>query len=214
MESKNSENVHLVVSGGIGVGKTTFCKNISENFNNIKPFFEPVENNEYLNLFYEDKYKYSFPMQIYLLNYRFQQHQKIMNTTFSIQDRCIYEDTIFAKMLYEGVFMEKLDYETYKHLFSNMSSFLKQPDLIIYLDVKPEIALRRIKNRNRDCEKNITLEYITSLHKGYENWIKDIETKIPVLRIPWDSFIPIDEVVESINCILKNNNKNTISKKE
>lgn len=213
MESKISENVHLVVSGGIGVGKTTFCKNISENFN-IKPFFEPVENNEYLNLFYEDKYKYSFPMQIYLLNHRFQQHQKIMNTTFSIQDRCIYEDTIFAKMLYEGVFMEKLDYETYKHLFSNMSSFLKQPDLIIYLDVKPEIALRRIKNRNRDCEKNITLEYITSLHKGYENWIKDIETKIPVLRIPWDPFIPIDEVVESINCILKNNNKNTISKKE
>ena len=207
-----SDHTHIVISGGIGVGKTTLITNISNEYRLI-PFFEPVDKNEYLPLFYGNKNKYSFQMQIYLLNYRFRQHQLILSHKYTIQDRCIYEDTIFAKMLSESGYMEKLDYETYKNLLLNMSKFLNSPDLIVYLDITPEIALERIKKRNRECEKNITLEYLTSLHKGYDEWITVIEDTIPVLRIPWEHFIKTEDVMKLINDKLGEYNKNTIYKK-
>ena len=68
-------------------------------------------------------------------------------------------------MLRESKMMEELDFQTYRSLFQNMSNFLHRPDLIIYLDVKPEIALERIKNRSRNCETNIPLEYLKDLQK-------------------------------------------------
>ena len=66
--------------------------------------------------------KYGFAMQIYLLNKRFKQQQEIIwNGKGGVQDRTIYEDSIFAKMLRDAGLMEERDYETYVSLFQNMS---------------------------------------------------------------------------------------------
>lgn len=84
--------------------------------------YEPVIENSYLADFYSDMKAYSFRLQVYLLNRRFEQHQKIIwGSMGGIQDRTIYEDTIFAKMLMDSGLMEKRDYETYVSLFRNMS---------------------------------------------------------------------------------------------
>lgn len=69
-----------------------------------------------------------------------------------VQDRTIYEDTVFAKVLKEEGNMEPREYETYRSLFSNMSNFMKKPNLIVHLDVSPEESLRRIEMRSRGCE--------------------------------------------------------------
>jgi deoxyadenosine kinase len=60
--------------------------------------YEDVEGNSYLSDFYKDQAKYSFQLQIYLLNQRFRQHQQIIWTGGGVQDRTIYEDTVFAKV--------------------------------------------------------------------------------------------------------------------
>ena len=157
---------HIIgISGIIGVGKSTLSKNLGNElgFNVIK---EPVETNEYLSSFYNDMKKYSFPMQIYLLNARFKQHQQMVwSDNSSIQDRTIYEDVIFAKMLHESNMIEDLDFKTYIELFNNMSNFLHRPDIILYLDVNPEIAIKRINSRSRNCESGISLEYLQALKK-------------------------------------------------
>jgi deoxyadenosine kinase len=176
------------ISGIIGVGKSTLTNSLGEElgFNIIK---EPVETNEYLSEFYRNMSKYSFPMQVYLLNHRFKQHQQMVwSDNSSIQDRTIYEDVIFAKMLRESNMMEALDFKTYVDLFNNMSNFLHRPDLILYLDVEPEEALRRVNERSRGCESGLTLQYLQDLKKGYEDWLDDIKDRIPVIRLDWNTY--------------------------
>ena len=94
---------HIIgVSGIIGAGKSRFTKALAK-LRGYDAYFEPVEENPYLAKFYEDKAKYGTIMQIYLLNERFNQHQQmIWSKNHAIQDRTIYEDVIFAKMLRES----------------------------------------------------------------------------------------------------------------
>jgi deoxyadenosine kinase len=189
----------IAVSGIIGVGKSTLSKDLGIIFK-AEVYYEPVETNEYLDSFYKDMKKYSFPMQIYLLNHRFKQHQQmIWSGKNAIQDRSIYEDVIFAKMLREDGLMEELDFQTYRLLFQNMSNFLHRPDIIVYLDVEPEIALQRIYHRSRDCEIGITIEYLRALKKGYEDWLDDISDRIQVIKIDWNEFGSTDDIVKKIN---------------
>jgi len=194
----SSRNTLLGISGLIGGGKTTLTKELGKKLG-CTTYFEPVEENIFLEGFYKDMKKYSFPMQMYLLNKRFEQHQKMVwAKENAIQDRTIYEDVIFAKMLYEGGYMEKDVFQTYRDTFENMTHFLHRPDMILYLDVEPEIALQRIKKRSRDCETTITLEYLQALQKGYEEWIQDIHPRIPVIRIDWNTFKDTEYIIEII----------------
>ena len=194
----SSRNTIIGISGIIGVGKSTLTKSIGEQLG-YTSYFEPVKENIFLEKFYKDMKKYSFPMQMYLLNKRFEQHQKMVwMKENAIQDRTIYEDVIFAKMLYEGGYMEKDVFQTYRDTFESMTHFLHRPDMIIYLDVKPEIALERIKKRSRGCETTITLEYLQALQKGYEEWIQDIHPRIPVIRIDWNTFKDTKDVLQII----------------
>ena len=134
---------------------------------------EPVEDNEYLADFYRETKKYSFAMQVYLLNRRFQQHQEIIwRARPAIQDRTIYEDSIFCKTLAESGLMDERDYRTYVELFRHMSNFMCKPNVIVYLAVSPERSVERIQNRGRKVEKGITLEYMKALYTAYEEFIE------------------------------------------
>tara|TARA_R110002074_G_scaffold339933_1_gene510449 strand:- start:306 stop:626 length:321 start_codon:yes stop_codon:yes gene_type:complete len=94
--------------------------------------------------------------------------------------------------------MDPLDFQTYVELFQNMSNFLHRPDIIIYLDVEPEVAIERIKQRGRECESGITLEYLIKLKAGYEDWLSDIEGRIPVLKLDWNTYQDTDKVYKMI----------------
>ena len=174
-----SEDNFIGISGLIGAGKTTLAKALGKVLN-LPVYYEPIIENEYLEDFYRDMKRYSFSFQIYLLNCRFRQHQQVLwNGTGGIQDRTLYEDSIFAKVLYEDGNMEEREYKTYLNLFKSMSNFMKKNTLIIHLDCKPEESLERIKRRARGCETGITLDYLQKLYKGYEEFIKQISKVIP-----------------------------------
>ncbi len=192
------ENLFIGIAGMIGAGKSTLCTSLAKHLN-IHPYYEPVENNEYLADFYRDTAKYSFQMQVYLLTRRFQQHQEIIwRGESAVQDRTIYEDSVFAAMLAKSGLMEERDYRTYKTLFQYMSNFMCKPNVIVYLDVTPERSLERIKMRNRDVECNVSLEYLTNLYNEYQIFIKDISKVIPVISVDYDRFATADEMAEVI----------------
>lgn len=149
--------------------------------------------------FYKDPKKYSFNLQIYLLNVRFKQHQQIIwNAKGGIQDRTIYEDSVFAKVLRDGGLMEERDYKTYISLFSNMSNFMKKNTLIVHLDVSPQESLDRIKMRSRNCESNVSLEYLQGLYSAYEEFLRDISKVVPVIRVNWSKFRTAEEMARVI----------------
>ena len=121
---------HIAVSGNIGAGKTTLTEKLAKHFN-WEPQFEAVDDNPYLKDFYEDMPRWSFHLQVYFLNSRFKQIQRVRageNTV--IQDRTIYEDAhIFAKSLYGSGKINERDYQNYLNLFKSMADFIQPPDL-------------------------------------------------------------------------------------
>lgn len=192
------DNLFIGIAGLIGAGKSTLATALGRQMG-LDVYYEPVADNEYLADFYRDTARYSFATQIYLLNRRFQQHQEIIwKGRPAIQDRTIYEDAIFAKMLSESGLMEPRDYRTYLQLFKHMSNFMCKPSAIIYLDVKPERSMERIIERNRGVESGISLEYLTALYIEYERFVHDISKRIPTIRVDWDRYRDVDEMAEVI----------------
>ena len=194
----DTDPAFISIAGMIGAGKSTLATALGRNME-LDVYFEPVEDNEYLADFYRDTARYSFATQIYLLNRRFQQHQEIIwRGRPAIQDRTIYEDAIFAKMLSQTGLMEPRDFRTYLQLFKHMSNFMCKPTAIVYLDVKPARSMERIRERSRGVESGISLAYLEALYAEYELWVRDISRRIPTIRVDWDRYRDVDEMAEVV----------------
>ena len=187
------------ISGIIGVGKSTLTQDLSERLG-YATYNEPVKDNPYLEDFYSDMNRWGAMMQIHLLFRRFEQHQQIVwnSEKGAVQDRTIYEDTIFARMLHEAGFIDQRDYDTYQGHFNLMKRYLVYPNLLIYLRVEPETSLQRIAKRGRNAESGITLDYMQKLHDGYESFIEEMSRYTRVLTLDWNQFLELDEVVDRI----------------
>lgn len=198
MSTRSLSDLFIGIAGIIGAGKSTLAAALGRHLN-LPVYYEPVADNEYLADFYRDTKRYSFATQIYLLNRRFQQHQEIIwRGGGGVQDRTIYEDAVFARMLVNIGLMEERDYRTYLSLFRHMSNFMCRPHMIVYLDVKPERSMERIKMRSRDVESGVSLEYLTALYDEYSRFIQDISKTIPVITVDYDRFRDVEEMATMI----------------
>ena len=163
---------HVAIAGNIGAGKTTLCEKLAKNFD-WDVHYESTDNNPYLSDFYIDMQRWSFNLQIYFLNNRYQQVLKILNGDRTVvQYRTIYEDAyIFAPNLHDMGLMSKRDFDNYFSLFKTMSSQIQPPDLLIYLRASIPTLVEHIQSRGRDYEGNMSLDYLKRLNERYENWI-------------------------------------------
>lgn len=164
--------MHIAVAGNIGSGKTTLTTLLAKQFK-WEPHYEDVDDNPYLNDFYEDMQRWSFNLQIYFLNSRFSQVARIMKSNKTIiQDRTIYEDAhIFAPNLHAMGLMTSRDFKNYQDLFTLMIEFIKPPDLLIYLRGSVPSLVKQIEKRGRAYENSIRLDYLRRLNERYEAWI-------------------------------------------
>jgi deoxyadenosine/deoxycytidine kinase len=165
---------HIAVCGNIGSGKTTLTEKLAKHYG-WNPLYESVDTNPYLRDFYHDMSKWAFHVQIYFLNSRFRQINEIQGSDKpTIQDRTIYEDAhIFAANLHQTGHISDRDYKSYLDIFHSMITFVKPPDLLIYLKAGVPKLVRQIEKRGRDFEYSITLEYLRQLNKQYESWISN-----------------------------------------
>ncbi|GGC41275.1 deoxynucleoside kinase [Parapedobacter defluvii] len=166
--------MHIAIVGNIGAGKTTLTQLLA---NHLKwePQFEAVEDNPYLEDFYSDMKRWAFNLQIYFLNSRFRHIVQLQKRdTNIIQDRTIYEDAyIFAENLYDMGLMSARDFENYSNIFESIISYIKAPDLLIYLRASVPTLVENIQTRGREYEANIRLDYLSKLNAKYEKWIKN-----------------------------------------
>lgn len=189
MSTKNKIK-HVAIAGNIGAGKTTLAELLGKQFK-WEVQYEDVENNPYLFDFYQDMPRWSFNLQVFFLNSRFQQILKIQkgkNTV--IQDRTIFEDAkIFAPNLHSMGLMSSRDFENYTNLFNSISSMLAPPDLLIYLKATIPTLVNQIQKRGRDYEDNLRLDYLRRLNEFYEEWIGGYkEGKLLVINVDKNKF--------------------------
>ena len=176
--------MHIAIAGNIGSGKTTLTKMLAAHYG-WTPKFESVDFNPYLADFYEDMERWSFNLQIYFLNKRFQDVVEISKQKdIIIQDRTIYEDArIFAPNLHAMGLMSTRDFENYSDLFDLMMSLVNPPALLIYLRSSIPNLIAQIQKRGREYERSIRIDYITGLNQRYEDWIKDYKARLLVVDV-------------------------------
>jgi len=168
--------MHVAIAGNIGSGKTTLTRLLAKHYR-WKAHYEDVEDNPYLDDFYNQMERWSFNLQVYFLNSRFRQILDIKDSGKNIiQDRTIYEDAyIFAPNLHAMGLMTNRDYENYKSLFDLMESVTKGPDLLIYLRSTIPNLVQQIHTRGRDYENSISIDYLSRLNERYEAWIQQYD---------------------------------------
>jgi deoxyadenosine/deoxycytidine kinase len=182
--------MHIAIAGNIGSGKTTLTTLLAKHYK-WTPHFEDVDDNPYLNDFYKDMQRWSFNLQIYFLNSRFNQIQELRRSGKNIiQDRTIYEDAyIFAPNLHAMGLMTTRDFENYFSLFNSMDEHVEAPDLLIYLRASVSSLVKQIQRRGRDYEEAIRLDYLTRLNERYEAWISTYDKgKLLIIDIDDNNF--------------------------
>lgn len=161
----------ICMDGVVGVGKSTLGEILAEALG-VEFFREPVLNNPLLDKFYYDKKKYSFPLQIFFLNKRFEMIKKAEKLEGCVMDRSIYGDIIFAKMLMEEGNMSKEEYDVYEELLYNMLEHIKKPRLMIYLETTVDNAIEKIKRRGREYEQIVDRKYWEDLNRNYREYFE------------------------------------------
>ncbi|NJN77314.1 MAG: deoxynucleoside kinase [Saprospiraceae bacterium] len=176
---------HVAIAGNIGAGKTTLCSQLAKNFS-WDVHYEDTSTNPYLADFYDDMNRWSFHLQIYFLNSRYQQLLNIQqgNRTV-IQDRTIYEDAfIFAPNLHDMGLMSARDFDNYINLFKTMNEQVNPPDLLIYLRAGIPTLVDHIQARGRNYEGSMSLDYLKRLNQRYEDWIANYnDGKLLVINV-------------------------------
>jgi len=198
---------HVVISGNIGVGKTTLAKKIAKKYN-WELQLEEVKDNPYLDDFYKSMKDWSFHLQIFFLNSRFNQLQKISETkNIVIQDRSIYEDyEVFTKTLHDSGILKDREFNNYKRLYNTILKYIKEPDLLIYLqNNKIDNIISNIKKRSRDFEKRIDRNYLLKLNQYYKKWIEKHPKKgILIIDLTNNDFIKDQEYLKNIYSVIEN----------
>ncbi|MCG3166694.1 MAG: Deoxyadenosine/deoxycytidine kinase [Bacteroidia bacterium] len=182
--------MHIAVAGNIGSGKTTLTSLLAKHYK-WEAHYEDADDNPYLNDFYEEMQRWSFNLQVYFLNTRFTQILKIRQGKKTvIQDRTIFEDAyIFAPNLHAMGLMTTRDFENYTSLFKLMNSFVKAPDLLIYLRASVPTLVTQIQKRGRVYEESIRIDYLKRLNERYEAWISTYEEgKLLIIDVDTNKF--------------------------
>ena len=179
--------MHIAIAGNIGSGKTTLTKMLAKRYG-WKPRFESVDYNPYLEDYYKDIKRWSFPMEVFFLKERFKDLLEISQSDESVvQDRSIYEGVyVFTENNYAMGNLDDRDYETYMELFEDMTDAVQFPDLMIYLRASVSHLVSNIEKRGREYEQKMPLDYLENLNKRYEEFIKE-KYKGRVLTIDVDN---------------------------
>ena len=174
------------VAGNIGAGKTTLTRMLVDYYG-WTPKYESVTYNPYLEDYYKDIQRWSFNLEIYFLEQRFQDLMEIAKSdNVIIQDRTIFEGVyVFVANNYEQGNLSKRDFETYMRLFNLMMSMVKAPDLMIYLKSSVPHLVAQIQKRGREYEQGMNLSYLQGLNEKNEKFINE-DYKGHVLTIDVD----------------------------
>ncbi|MDT2674951.1 deoxynucleoside kinase [Enterococcus dongliensis] len=186
----------LLVAGTIGAGKSSLTDMLSQEMNS-KPFYENVDDNEVLPLFYSNPKKYTFLLQIFFLNKRFLAMKDALKQADNVLDRSIYEDSLLFHLNADLGRVSEAEVIQYDNLLDTMLKELelvspkKRPDLLVHIKVSFDVMLERIEKRGRDYEQVALnpelLEYYRLVNQRYEQWFDAFDI-CPKIQIDGDRY--------------------------
>ncbi|MCC6525706.1 MAG: deoxynucleoside kinase [Polyangiaceae bacterium] len=205
----------IAVAGNMGAGKSSLVEWLRQQYG-MTPFFEPNDDNPYLEDFYRDMPRWATSSQMWFLTRRFRIHREIaesaaraapehssgeLRRAFWVQDRTIYEDAeVFAAHLHERGFIDARDWQTYQDLYHALCEVLRPPDLMIYLRCPPPALARRIRRRGRAYEQKLPRTYLAALERLYEAWFARYHAS-PTLVLETDRLEYVEHLFDRLELV-------------
>ncbi len=165
------KNNFVVIEGNIGSGKTTLSKMIADKYNG-KLVLEEFENNSFLPKFYRNPEKYAFTLEMSFLAERFNQLNEIVLSGGVASQLTVADYYVFKSLIFSEITLSKDEYKLYQKFFYLMYANIVKPDLYVYLHQNTGKLLSNIKERGRDYEQNVDIEYLDKINKSYMKYIK------------------------------------------
>jgi deoxyadenosine/deoxycytidine kinase len=180
MATDRTTGRYIAVEGPIGVGKTALARRLATEFGS-RLLLEQVEDNPFLKRFYEDPERYAFQTQLFFLLERYRQQREIGQLELFTQG--IVADYLFAKDgIFAAVTLNGDEFQLYQQIFQVLDQQLPRPDLVIYLEARPEVLLWRLHKRAREYERGITPEYLEKLTEAFRSYFHQY-TETPLLVV-------------------------------
>ena len=159
---------YIVVEGPIGVGKTSLAKILAAEFQ-ARCVFEKVEDNPFLPKFYEDRETYAFQNQLFFLLSRYQQQRELIQQDLFSQN--MVADYLFAKdKIFATLTLNSEELSLYQQIYQLLDTRIPKPDLVVYLQARPEVLYKRIRKRDKKYERGVTLEYLEEVAQAYNRY--------------------------------------------
>ncbi|MBE0606152.1 MAG: deoxynucleoside kinase [Deltaproteobacteria bacterium] len=159
---------YIAIEGPIGVGKSSLAKILAQKYAS-RLVKEEVQGNPFLERFYENPRKYAFQTQLFFLLSRYRQQRELaQGDLFEAGVVCDYilaKDKIFAL-----INLEDDEISLYESIYKLLVSTLPKPDLVVYLQARPEVLLSRVRKRGISYERNISLDYLRTLSDAYNEY--------------------------------------------
>lgn len=187
-----AKSKYIVVEGPIGVGKTSLAR-ILANELHARTIFERVEDNPFLPKFYQSRELYAFQNQTFFLLNRYQQQMELAQQDLFNQN--LVADYLFAKdQIFASLTLSAEELNLYQQIYALLNTRVPKPDLVVYLQARPEVLYKRVKKRNKKYERGVTFEYLTEVSQAYNQYFFHYdETPLLVVNTSGIDFVSSSE---------------------
>ena len=188
----------IAIEGNIGVGKTSLCKRITEQFN-LRLLLEEFSDNPFLPAFYKDPEKHAFPVELFFMAERYQQIQQKLLEKDLFQQQTIADYFFIKTLLFAKENLKEEEYRLFQRFFNILNGSFPKPDLLVYLHRSVDVLLENIKHRGRPYERNISDEYLLKIQNAYFDYFKtDIQRPVLIINLGRLNFLKNDSVYQKI----------------
>jgi len=157
---------HIVIEGPIRVGKSTLAKVLAEQLHARRIF--DADDNPFLTDFYDEKPGSAFRAQMYFL---YERHRRLLDTGPETNPAPIVSDFLFEKdKIFAYLNLDNEELKLYERYFEMLAPSVPAPDLVIYLQAKPEVLRKRVSKKADPAETQISPEYVEAVANAYEHF--------------------------------------------
>ncbi|TVO59734.1 deoxynucleoside kinase [Denitromonas halophila] len=182
---------YIVVEGPIGAGKTSLARRLAHRLE-ADLILEQPELNSFLPRFYQDMSRWALPTQLSFLYQRVDALKRLVGEDVAgrrvVSDFVLDKDPLFAELN-----LDPEEFALYRRTYDLVvPAPTPKPDLVIYLQAKPDTLIERIGRRGVEAERAITAHYLERVAERYAKFFYQYDA-CPLFIVDAEILNPVDQ---------------------